>query len=160
MGGMGGMARTSVALIVDDDTDIRSLVRTALEEEGWDVAEAVDGRAGLRHLRADVRSLVVLLDYRMPVLDGLDVLRAVADDPWLTMRHCFLLLTANAATLPTELQALARQLSVPILAKPFDLDDLLAAMSQASSAGAAAAVRVANMSPAADGWELAHLAAS
>jgi CheY-like chemotaxis protein len=160
MGGMGGMGGMGVALIVDDDTDIRALVRMALEEEGWEIAEAADGCAGLQHLRADVRPLVVLLDYRMPVLDGLDVLRAVVDDPWLTMRHRYLLLTANAATLPTELQALARQLSVPIVAKPFDLDDLLAAMSQAGSAGTAAAGRVANIPPAAVGWEFAHLAAS
>jgi CheY-like chemotaxis protein len=111
-------------LVIDDDRDIRGLLRYTLQEEGWAVMEAADGREGLDRLRAAGEPLVVLLDYRMPYMDGLDVLRAVAEDSALAMRHAYLLITANPYSLPPALPELAGALGVPILGKPFDLDDL------------------------------------
>ena len=59
-------------LIVDDEDNLRRLMRLTLETAGHDVAEAADGglRASLR--RRGVRRR--LLDQRMPGLDGLEVL--------------------------------------------------------------------------------------
>jgi CheY-like chemotaxis protein len=65
-------------LIVDDDEGARDTVRTVLEEEGYEVAEAEYGHCALDHLRASAEPLVVLLDYRMPQLNGGEVLRAAA----------------------------------------------------------------------------------
>jgi DNA-binding response OmpR family regulator len=78
-------------LVVDDDQDIRGLVRTLLERVGHEVVEAADGRAGLRALYAAPADLVIL-DVTMPELDGfatLERIRDVSDVP-------VLMLTARA----------------------------------------------------------------
>jgi DNA-binding response OmpR family regulator len=81
-------------LIVDDDMDIRVLLRELLERAGYTVEDAPDGRAGLRALYARPPQLVVL-DVAMPELDGwqtLDRIREVTDVP-------VLMLTARAGEL-------------------------------------------------------------
>jgi DNA-binding response OmpR family regulator len=81
-------------LVVDDDDDIRGLLRALLERAGHDVAEASDGRAGLRRLYADAADLVIL-DVSMPGLDGwttLERIRELSDVP-------VLMLTARDAEL-------------------------------------------------------------
>src|SRR5262249_22072154 len=81
-------------LVVDDDDDIRGLVRTLLERAGHEVSEASDGREGLRELYAGSPDLVIL-DVAMPGLDGwatLERIREVSDVP-------VLMLTARDAEL-------------------------------------------------------------
>ena len=81
-------------LVVDDDDDIRGLLRVLLERAGHDVLEAPDGRAGLRELFAGSPDLVIL-DVAMPGLDGwatLQRIREVTDVP-------VLMLTARDAEL-------------------------------------------------------------
>ena len=81
-------------LVVDDDDDIRGLLRTLLERAGHEVVDAPDGRAGLRELYAASPDLVIL-DVAMPVLDGwatLERIREVTDVP-------VLMLTARDAEL-------------------------------------------------------------
>ena len=56
-------------LVVDDDVDIRVLLRELLERAGYTVDEAEDGRPALRKLFANAPSLVIL-DVTMPELDG------------------------------------------------------------------------------------------
>ena len=65
-------------LVVDDEPDVRSLVRLLLERAGYDVSEAVDGRAALRHIFSDVPDLV-LLDVTMPDIDGWQTLQRIRD---------------------------------------------------------------------------------
>ena len=74
-------------LVVDDDDDIRGLLRTLLERAGHQVTEAPDGRAGLRELYAGSPDLVIL-DVAMPRLDGwatLERIREVSDVPVLML---------------------------------------------------------------------------
>jgi DNA-binding response OmpR family regulator len=74
-------------LIVDDEPDVRELVRVLLERAGYTVIEAVDGRACLRALFAD-RPDAVILDVAMPGLDGwqtLERIRDVSDVPVLML---------------------------------------------------------------------------
>jgi DNA-binding response OmpR family regulator len=81
-------------LVVDDDDDIRGLLRTLLERAGHEVVDASDGRAGLRELFARSPDLVIL-DVSMPGLDGwatLERIREVSDVP-------VLMLTARDAEL-------------------------------------------------------------
>ena len=69
-------------LIVDDEANIRFVLKTALETEDYDVIDAADGREALDRIRAaktpaEVYSLV-LLDLNMPGLDGMAVLEQIA----------------------------------------------------------------------------------
>jgi DNA-binding response OmpR family regulator len=65
-------------LVVDDDDDIRGLVRTLLERAGATVHAAANGRDGLREFHAS-RPDLVILDVNMPELDGWTVLERIRD---------------------------------------------------------------------------------
>jgi DNA-binding response OmpR family regulator len=81
-------------LVIDDDADIRGLLRGLLERAGHRVVEAADGRAGLRALHGEPPDLVIL-DVTMPELDGwatLERIRDLTDIP-------VLMLTAHDAEL-------------------------------------------------------------
>ncbi len=70
------MAERPTVLIVDDDPHLRDIVRFALEQGGFRVEEAADGRAALAQVQRAVPALIVL-DIMMPELDGLAVCREV-----------------------------------------------------------------------------------
>jgi DNA-binding response OmpR family regulator len=65
-------------LVVDDDADIRGLVRELLERQGYRVTDAANGRDGLRALYASPPD-AVLLDVSMPELDGWETLERIRD---------------------------------------------------------------------------------
>ena len=117
-------------LVVDDDNDVRAMLRMLFEGEGYQVFEAPDGKLALERLCGNSDSLVVLLDYYMPRIDGWQVLEAIAQDDDLVQRHAFILGTATFA-LPLAFVRLLTQLNVPVVFKPFDLDELLTAVQQA-----------------------------
>jgi DNA-binding response OmpR family regulator len=106
-------------LVIDDDADIRLLLRQLLERAGFAVDEAADGKTGLRQLFANVPSLVIL-DVSMPELDGyqtLERIRDLSDVP-------VLMLTARTQELEK-----VRGLSAgadDYVAKPFGRQELLA----------------------------------
>lgn len=78
--GRAKMARMATRiLVVEDDSDVREMLRALLEDEGYDVLEAVDGDAALT-LAAAVRPDLVLLDLRLPGRHGFDVCRALRAD--------------------------------------------------------------------------------
>jgi CheY-like chemotaxis protein len=58
-------------LVVDDDAGTRALMRGILERDGWTVAEAENGRVALE-MTSRERPSLVLLDLRMPVMDGFE----------------------------------------------------------------------------------------
>jgi hypothetical protein len=59
------------ALVVDDKSENRDMLRRALENEGWQVSEAEDGRVALEQVTEQAPSLI-LLDLMMPVMDGFE----------------------------------------------------------------------------------------
>ena len=67
-------------LVVEDEEDIRELVVFKLSSAGYDVSTACDGEEGLEKARA-VRPDLVLLDWMMPRLNGLDTAVALRADP-------------------------------------------------------------------------------
>src|SRR6266571_4286808 len=67
-------------LIVDDDPVMRRLTTRALQNDGYVLTEATNGREALEVMRRETPDLVIL-DFVMPELDGLDVLRALRADP-------------------------------------------------------------------------------
>ena len=106
-------------LVVDDDADIRLLLRELLERAGFEVGEADSGRAALRALSSSPPALI-LLDVSMPELDGyqtLERIRDLSDVP-------VIMLTARAQELEK-----VRGLSAgadDYVAKPFGRQELLA----------------------------------
>jgi CheY-like chemotaxis protein len=70
-------------LLVDDDAEIRGVVRLILETEGYRVLTAADGEEALRVLRAGERPGMILLDLRMPGMDGRGFRHAQSADPGL-----------------------------------------------------------------------------
>jgi signal transduction histidine kinase len=105
-------------LIVDDEYGVRSGIRTILEMEGYDVAEAGDGAAALRAL--DEREFdVALLDYRLPDTDGLSLLQAMKQ------RGCEALVCMITAYANIDTAIAATRQGVDFfLPKPFSPDDL------------------------------------
>jgi DNA-binding response OmpR family regulator len=112
------MKRASV-LVVDDDADIRGLLRELLGRAGYEVVDSSNGREGLRALYASTPDLV-LLDVSMPEMDGwqtLERIRDVSDVP-------VIMLTARTAELEKVrgLKAGADD----YVTKPFGRQELLA----------------------------------
>jgi two-component system, chemotaxis family, chemotaxis protein CheY len=65
------------ALVVDDSRAMRMILRQLLKDAGFDVAEAGGGREGLERLRQLGTADVILVDWHMPEMDGLEFVRAV-----------------------------------------------------------------------------------
>jgi CheY-like chemotaxis protein len=110
-------------LVVDDEASIRDLVTLALGAEGYEVVSALDGMAALDWL-ATSRPAVILLDMRMPIMNGWEFARAYAQLPGPRAPLVIRSAARNAATYAAEVKADA------CLAKPFDLEDLYACVAQ------------------------------
>jgi len=65
------------ALIVDDSTTMRLVLKAHLQKLGFAVTEAINGRDALVKLHAMGKADVVLVDWNMPEMDGLDFVKAV-----------------------------------------------------------------------------------
>lgn len=105
-----------VVLLVDDDADIRTVTRAALLRAGFAVEPVGSGEEALVAVRRS-RPDVVLLDWMMPGLDGLDTYRRLRTDP-ATAKIPVVFLTAASHT-----DAVQRGLSLGAagcITKPFD----------------------------------------
>ena len=114
-------------LVVDDDTSIRDLVGGLLEEEGYNVATARNGREALEMLarRADLGPHVILLDLMMPVMDGYTVMQELATNPRLRDSHAIVVMSAAQ-----RLTGSRFALDHALLPKPFAIDEVLDIVSQ------------------------------
>jgi len=109
----------SRALVVDDEPDMRWLLAQVLQDEGFDVVTAEDGRAALEQISRETPD-VVLLDLKMPGLDGLQALeRAKAVDP-----HMPVVIVTAYGDLPSAIQAM-RLGAYDYLTKPCDHNEIL-----------------------------------
>lgn len=77
------MEEQRLVCIVDDNDDIRDIYRMKFASEGIETITAADGAEGLRLIREN-RPSVILLDIQMPVMDGISVLRELKADPELS----------------------------------------------------------------------------
>ncbi|MGZ3677489.1 MAG: response regulator [Ktedonobacterales bacterium] len=112
-------------LIVDDEEPIRAAICLLLGDEGFVCLQAADGAEALQVLRASADRMIVLLDLMMPRMSGKDVLNTIAADPSLVGRHGVVVMTAADKTLPLVLVQMMRQMDVPVIGKPFEIDSLL-----------------------------------
>jgi CheY-like chemotaxis protein len=112
-------------LIADDDNCIRETMRLVFEDEGYQVDEASNGKVTLELMRGSPDPYVVLLDLMMPQLGGAEVLAIMAEEAELSRRHAVLLVTASSCAAQGILGGLPERLRVPLIRKPFDLDNVL-----------------------------------
>ncbi len=106
-------------LIIEDDDLILKMLRRSLVYEGYQVDTAVDGEGGLNLLR-DNKPALVILDWMLPGMDGLEVCRRMRE----MGNQPVLMLTAKD-TLEDRVQGLDAGAD-DYLVKPFELDELLA----------------------------------
>jgi CheY-like chemotaxis protein len=107
-------------LVVDDEEDVRQLVSRILEDAGFDVAVASDGREAIERLVAEPHDLIVL-DIMMPGIDGWEVLGHVAR---MEAPPSVLVLTGRAYHEVVE--RAKHEGAAAVLSKPFRFDELLA----------------------------------
>jgi CheY-like chemotaxis protein len=115
-------ARRPTALVVDDDARIRGLLRETLEERGYSVIEAADGREALAYAAARQIRLVIT-DLAMPEKDGLETIQ--------TLRRNYpdIKVIATSGFLGGSYLRVAAQLGAHgMLPKPFQHDDVLQAV--------------------------------
>ena len=67
-------------LVVDDQEDLRGVLRDLLNGSGYTVIEAADGEAGVAKAKSDNPDLI-LMDIQMPVIDGYEATRRIKGDP-------------------------------------------------------------------------------
>jgi CheY-like chemotaxis protein len=104
-------------LVVDDDADVLHAITELLEDAGYRVERADGGSSALALLRAGVRPAMMIVDYGMPEMSGLELLRACSR-------------TAGLADIPAVLTTAYRDGELPdtaeiVLRKPFQADELL-----------------------------------
>ena len=126
-GDQGTVVKT--VAVIEDDADIRRLLELRLRRAGLRVVTAEDGESGLRLVRAE-RPTVVLLDSKMPGMDGFAVCQAIRADS--DLRGTYVIL-ASGTGIPEEFQRRREVFPDVFMAKPYDLEELMRKIQSAVS---------------------------
>ena len=121
-----------LALVVDDSRSMRSILGRLLAALGWRICEAADGLEALDLLAHDCRPALVLVDWNMPVMNGLDFVAAVRSDP--RTRDLSLVMVSSESELEQIVLALDAGVDEYIV-KPFTADALAAKIALVTAAG-------------------------
>jgi CheY-like chemotaxis protein len=113
-------ATPKTVLIVEDEPDIRDSLREVLEDEGYAVAVASNGKEGLAQLSLLPKPCAVVLDIIMPVMSGNELYNAMQSDPELA-KIPVLVSTSDPTRAPS---------GVLIMKKPIDVDRFLDAVAK------------------------------
>ncbi len=112
-------------LVIDDEEAIRKSLRMVLEYEGYECLEARAGPEGIESLRRETPD-AVLLDIKMPGMDGLEALQAArAKDP-----HTPILMISGHGDIPTAVEAIQKG-AYDFLEKPLESERVLTALRNA-----------------------------
>jgi CheY-like chemotaxis protein len=125
-------ASTVTILVVEDDQAVAEVMRTLLNDvPGWGATVVHDGaaaRAVFRHVRVEV----LVVDVNLPGISGLELLHLLrADTGWLEPP---VVLVSAEPSQSGVAEAVAEGIAMRILAKPFDVDQLIQAVEQAIQA--------------------------
>lgn len=110
------------ALVVDDSTAMRTILSRMLRELGMEVAEARDGREALRYIADNGPADVMLVDWNMPEMNGLELVRAVRQD--LKQRQVLMMMVTTETETAQMVKALAAGAN-EYLMKPFTKEALI-----------------------------------
>lgn len=128
------MPTPTTILVVEDFAPISRLLQMVLEDQGdYIVLEEANGASAIDVLRrTHPASMVVLFDYLLPDMDGAAFLALVEREHWLSDRlACICMTGMRRQDLPATFEALLTRYGIPLLMKPFALEDVLAAVQQA-----------------------------
>ncbi len=109
-------------LVVDDEPDIRDVLRIALEGEGYEVHEATDGEEALTQVQR-VSPHLILLDFKMPRLDGRQVCQTLKKD--ILLQHLPIIMLTSRGEVTDKVQGIDAGADDYVV-KPFDPLELLA----------------------------------
>ena len=104
------------ALIIDDSRFVRGYLRGLLEEKGFECEEAADGQAGMDQLKARPPFDLALIDWNMPVMDGLEMLKKLRAGGFASLKVMMVTTEAENDYILRALDAGADE----YLMKPFD----------------------------------------
>jgi two-component system, chemotaxis family, chemotaxis protein CheY len=114
------------ALVIDDSRTVRAIIGRILRDEGIEVVEAANGREGLERLRQSPGVELVLVDWNMPEMNGLEFVEAVrADRAYDPVRIMMVTTETEQGQVVRALEAGANE----YLMKPFTRDVLVAKLS-------------------------------
>ena len=117
-----GIPRPAAVLVVDDDEDIREMIRAVLEQEGYLAILASDGEEALACLhQRSIRIGLVVLDLLMPKMDGWEFQWRRLREPEIRAIPV-VVVTAHNGTL---LDSMVEHTTIPVMAKPIDFNRLL-----------------------------------
>lgn len=112
-------------LLVEDQTEAAEALSLLLEMEGYAVSTARDGYEGLECLEDDPQTSLIILDLRMPNMDGRTFLHHIRHQDSRFQAIPVIVVSAWAASLPEQVEA--------AITKPVDFERLLAAIERALS---------------------------
>jgi len=113
------MEADGFVMVVDDDEDIREIVKLSLEASGYRVTTAVDGLEAWQHLNDSAPPSLILLDLMMPRMDGEEFMKTLRSSPQANI-PVVIMSGHNASNQKAE------ELKVNgCLTKPVELDELL-----------------------------------
>ena len=107
------------ALVIDDSRAVRMIVGNILREQGFEVFQAVHGQEGLERLQENPEISLVLVDWNMPVMDGLQFIQAVRRVPaWNPVQLVMVTTETEAEQVQRAMNAGANE----YVMKPFDAE--------------------------------------
>lgn len=114
----------AIALVIEDDNDVRSLLAKLLKSEGYEVLLAENGKVALELLNQTVKSDFILLDLRMPLMDAADFRKIQEMDPKIASIPVIVV----SADEKLDIKSLKLGLAYTVK-KPIEIDNLLSTIS-------------------------------
>jgi diguanylate cyclase (GGDEF)-like protein len=109
-------------LVIDDDPDIRDVLNLTLSEEGYEVLEAPNGQEGFALIKAKAPNLVII-DYKMPVMDGPTMVALVKKD--ILLSHLPIIMLTGKGDVTDKISGINAGAD-DYMVKPFEPQELLA----------------------------------
>lgn len=117
-------------VVIDADNSVRQALSLVLEEAGYAVSATGEPAIALQLLESAPAPLVVLFDAGVPrISDGKITALIRREDP-LLRRHAYICMSTSPGFMHPDLHQALRDLAVPIIAKPFDVDRMLTVVRQ------------------------------
>lgn len=109
-------------LIVDDNKDSRKLMRVILQKSGYITMEATNGKDGIDMARKE-RPHLIIMDVRMPVMDGIKATKILKDDP--STKGIPIIITTSSAIKGDRERIVSESGCDYYICKPMDIDVIL-----------------------------------